>query len=69
MSPISTAARPEVLDLFRSVLYRLHMFDVCPFEPAIAEEIAETLAFALRYEGRKRVHHADDMMAWVRWSG
>jgi hypothetical protein len=27
--------------------------------PASADEIAETLAFALRYDGRKRVHDAD----------
>lgn len=33
--------------------------------PCHAEEIAETLAYALRWEGRKRVHHADDMMAWI----
>jgi hypothetical protein len=28
-------------------------------------EIAEALAFALRYDGRKRVHHADEMMARI----
>ena len=33
--------------------------------PATAEEIADSLAFALRYEGRKRVAHADDMMARI----
>ena len=33
--------------------------------PATADEIAETLSFALRYEGRKRVHHADDVMARI----
>lgn len=32
---------------------------------ASPDEIAETLAFALRYEGRKRVHHADDAMAQI----
>ena len=32
---------------------------------ATPHEIAETLSFALRYEGRKRVHHADDMMARI----
>jgi hypothetical protein len=31
--------------------------------PATLEEIAETLSFALRYDGRRRVHHADDAMA------
>lgn len=33
--------------------------------PATAEEIQETLSFALRYEGRRRVHHADDAMARI----
>ena len=33
--------------------------------PATPHELAETLAFALRYDGRKRVHHADSMMARV----
>ena len=33
--------------------------------PATPEEIAESIAFALRYEGRKRVTHADDMMARI----
>ena len=29
------------------------------------KEIEETLSFALRYAGRKRVHHADDVMARI----
>jgi hypothetical protein len=33
--------------------------------PATADEIAQSLSFALRYEGRKRVHHADDVMARI----
>ena len=33
--------------------------------PATANEIAETLSFALRYQGRKRVHDADDAMARI----
>jgi hypothetical protein len=36
-----------------------------PIRPAIEDELIESLAFALRYEGRKRVHHADDMMARI----
>jgi hypothetical protein len=32
---------------------------------ASPDEIAETLAFALRYDGRKRVYHADAMMARI----
>ena len=31
--------------------------------PATTAELQETLSFALRFEGRKRVHHADDVMA------
>lgn len=33
--------------------------------PATSEEIAESIAFALRYDGCKRVHHADEMMARI----
>jgi hypothetical protein len=33
--------------------------------PATMDEITESLAFALRYEGRKRVHHADNLMARI----
>ncbi|WP_043343041.1 hypothetical protein [Belnapia moabensis] len=33
--------------------------------PATPEEIAESLSFALRYDGRKRVHHADEAMARI----
>ncbi len=33
--------------------------------PASPDEVAEALAFALRYEVRKRVYHADEMMARV----
>ena len=33
--------------------------------PATAAELAESLSFALRYAGRKRVHTADDVMARV----
>jgi len=33
--------------------------------PATAAEIEETLSYALRYAGRRRVHTADDVMARV----
>ncbi len=32
---------------------------------ASVEEIVESLSFALRYEGRKRVNHADETMARI----
>ncbi len=36
-----------------------------PLRPATAEEMAETLSFALRFDGRRRVHTADDVMARI----
>ncbi len=33
--------------------------------PATPEEIADTLSYGLRYDGRKRVHHADEAMARI----
>jgi hypothetical protein len=45
------------------------MPDTPHLRPATADEIADALSFALRYQGRKRVHHADDMMARIRSRG
>ncbi len=39
--------------------------DKLELRPAITGELQESLSFALRYEGRKRVHHADDVMARI----
>jgi hypothetical protein len=36
-----------------------------PLMPAKAEDIADTLAFALRYSGRKRVHDSAEIMAAI----
>jgi hypothetical protein len=33
--------------------------------PASPEELQQTLAFALRYDGRRRVHHSDELMARI----
>ena len=33
--------------------------------PATAEDVANALAFALRFSGRKRVHNADELMSWI----
>ncbi len=33
--------------------------------PATSEEIAESIAFGLRFDGRRRVHHADGVMAQI----
>ena len=51
--------------MFATILYRPAMSDEPRLRPATADEIAETLSFALRYDGRKRVHHADDAMARI----
>jgi len=32
---------------------------------ANVDEVAEALSFALRYDGRRRVHHADEAMAQI----
>ena len=39
--------------------------DKLSLRPASPQEIQESLSFALRYAGRKRVHHADDAMARI----
>jgi hypothetical protein len=41
------------------------MDNALPLRPATTEEIAESISFALRYDGRKRVSHADEMMARI----
>ncbi len=41
------------------------MPDEAQLRPATAEDIAEALAFALQFDGRKRVHQADDFMARI----
>lgn len=33
--------------------------------PASMDEVKETLCFALRFDGRKRIHQADIMMAQI----
>jgi hypothetical protein len=41
------------------------MPDTPHLRPVTADEIVDALSFALRYQGRKRVHRADDMMARI----
>ena len=48
----------------RRLLFRDHARRT-RLRPATPDEIADALSFALRYQGRKRVHHADDMMARI----
>ena len=33
--------------------------------PADSSDVADALAYALRFEGRKRVHNADEIMAEI----
>jgi hypothetical protein len=37
--------------------------------PADPADLADAIAFALRYSGRKRVHHADEYMATIAAEG
>ena len=39
--------------------------DKAKLRPASPEEIEQSLSFALRYDGRRRVRHADDAMARI----
>jgi hypothetical protein len=41
------------------------MSDAARLTPAKPDDIAETIAFALRYSGRKRVNDAGEMMARI----
>ncbi len=54
-----------VLDTFPLRRYHPAMSDAPHLRPATPDEIAETLSFALCYEGRKRVRQADDIMARI----
>ena len=48
-----------------SVVYAGRMTDDAHLTAATAAEIAESLSFGLLYNGRKRVHDADSMMARI----
>lgn len=39
--------------------------DAETLRPAMAEEVIETISFALHFEGRKPVHHANSFMAQI----
>lgn len=41
------------------------MTDGPALRPASPEELREALAYALRFDGRKRHHHADGFMAQI----
>jgi hypothetical protein len=48
---------------FSFLRYRLRMPDDEKLTPAGPEDLAAALAFALKFEGRKRWHDADALMA------
>jgi hypothetical protein len=56
-----------VLDLFRAALGDpLTMSDIEEkLTPADPSDLADAIAFALRYSGRKRVHNGDEFMAKI----
>ena len=39
--------------------------DPSALSPATFEDVADALAFALRFQGRKRVHNADELMSAI----
>jgi hypothetical protein len=65
--PKSAARSSElVLYLFALLAYPAWVSDDRDkLSPATAEDVAEALAFALRFQGRKRVHNADELMSSI----
>ena len=55
----------NVLDTFDIPEYPTGMPDEPKLSPATPEDLVNALSFALRFEGRRRVHHADDSMARI----
>jgi hypothetical protein len=54
-----------VLALFNERIYRPRMPDDEKLTPADPNDLADSVAFALKFEGRKRVHDADTFMATI----
>ena len=55
----------RVLVLFPSGRYRTPMSEPESLTPADPSDLADAIAFALRFQGRKRVHNADEIMAEI----
>ena len=52
--------------MFPSVVYLGRMTDqIDTLTPADPGDLAAAIAFALRFQGRKRVHNADEIMAEI----
>jgi hypothetical protein len=57
---------PHVLATFALSAYPAGMPEAPPsLTPASDDEIVQSLAFALRFKGRKRVHQGDELMATI----
>ncbi len=41
------------------------MNDTSDLRPATTDDLVQALSFALQFEGRKRIHHAADIMAQI----
>ncbi len=54
----------SVLVLFQALRYPVAC-STCPNASRLPADLAAALAFALRYQGRKRVHKADEIMAEI----
>jgi hypothetical protein len=58
-------AAHRVLAMFRQLPYRPAMPDTLNLRPATRDELTQSLSFALRFNGRKRTHDADETMARI----
>ncbi len=47
------------------VFYHSDMPDAAMLTPADPSDLADAIAYALRFQGRKRVHNADEIMAEI----
>jgi hypothetical protein len=68
MTPVTRNGRPEVFVLVAFSLcccLRPMSDPVERLTPADPDDLAAAIAFALRYQGRKRVHNADELMAEI----
>ncbi len=51
--------------MFSRCRYRFGMTDTPTLRPATTDDLIQALSFALQFEGRKRIHHAADIMAQI----
>jgi hypothetical protein len=72
--PLPKRANPAPRGVFCAGLFVLAPFSASGYRPRMADDeltpadpqdIADTIAFSLKFEGRKRVHDADAIMASI----